>query len=244
MPDLKVCLEAYQSLTAHTDALCSEANNHLRISCHASIGTLGEDELITDFGAIHPEIRIEELVDIYGRPAGKAALEGIDLAFSLLREEDLLAMQKQRELTVLPLRKIRPQILLSRYHKAALHDSVDLGDLSDETFLFRSPPGTSIASIDDMLLQLFISACASEGFSPNISFCQLRSNTVFNMVSAEMGILLLMYPPYTLPENTVLLPLSKEYYSVIFAAYCYKDNRSPALRNLLDFLKNRADPIL
>ena len=240
MPELRKCSEAFKALFAHADALRQKDDNHLRVSCHAGIGSLGEDELITDFCSLCPSIRVDQNVDKDGKLPGKSSLEGVDLVFSLMSAEELFKFRQNRELDILPLRECSPQVLLPKSHPAAQGDSVDLKSLRNETFLFRPILGDVKEGSDGKQLQLFISACGSEGFSPDIRFVQLRSATVISMVSAGLGALLLMCRPSFLPENAVLLPLSKNYYTSILCVYYYKNNASPALRSFLNFLRSRS----
>lgn len=240
MPELRVCSDAFKALFAHADALRQKDDNHLRVSCHAGIGSLGEDELITDFCSLHPAMRVDQNVDKDGKLPGKSSLEGVDLVFSLMSAEELLRFRMNRDLDVLPLRECSPRILLPVSHPAAQGDAVDLKALRDETFLFRPILGDVNEGSDGKQLQHFISACGSEGFTPNVRFVQLRSATVMSMVSAGLGALVLMCRPAFLPENTVLLPLRKSYYTSVLCAYYYKNNASPALKSFLDFLRSRS----
>ena len=240
MPELRVCSDAFKALFAHADALRQKDDNHLRVSCHAGIGSLGEDELITDFCSLHPAMRVDQNVDKDGKLPGKSSLEGVDLVFSLMSAEELLRFRMNRDLDVLPLRECSPRILLPVSHPAAQGDAVDLKALRDETFLFRPILGDVNEGSDGKQLQHFISACGSEGFTPNVRFVQLRSATVMSMVSAGLGALVLMCCPAFLPENTVLLPLRKSYYTSVLCAYYYKNNASPALKSFLDFLRSRS----
>ena len=240
MPELRACSDAYKALFAHADALRQKDDDHLRVSCHAGIGSLGEDDLITEFCSLYPGMRVDQIVDQHGLLPGKSSLEGVDLVFTLMSAEDLFKFRKSRDLDVLPLRECAPRVLLPRSHPAAQGDAVDLKALKDETFLFRPIHGDVKEGSDGKQLQLFLSACGSEGFTPDIRFVQLRSATVINMVSAGLGALLLMHQPAVLPDSAVLLPFSKSYYSSILCAYYYKTNASPALKSFLRFLRERS----
>ena len=240
LPELQACSDAFQRLYDHAAAIHQEEGNRLRVFCHAGIGALGEDEIITEFSSCYPEISIAQLVDKYGRLPGKACLDSVDLDFSLLSIDQLNALRKDGELEVIPLREHYPKILLAKKHPAAKGDEVDLSELRDEVFFFRQLPSGNEDNSDHRLLQLFTSACKSEGFTPDIRFVQLRSATVLNMVSAGLGVLPLMNMAGVLPENTVLLPTSKPYYSAVLTAYCYRSSPTPALRNFMRFLREHS----
>lgn len=240
LPDIKACSDALQRLYEHAAAIRQNENTQLKVCSHAGIGTLGEDEMISEFCSFHPDICIEQVVDKYGRPAGKACLDGVDLDFSLLNMDELNELRNDKDLEVVPLRECNLLMLLPKQHKAAQGKTVDLEALRTDAFFFRRIPNDNEDNVYSRFLQLFISACKSEGFTPDIHFVQLRAATVLSMVSAGLGVIPLMNKISALPGNTVLLPISKHYYSAVLTAYCHKRNNSPALRLFLSYLKEHS----
>lgn len=241
IPELQNLADYAQSLLRHAELLRETENSmRLRIGCPNGLSTLGEDEILIDFNAVYPDIAIEQIVSNKPKELWKQLQYGELDAFFTMRpwESRFEKIEENSCVEQIVLEKLHLNLALPAHHTAIQDGKVSLAALKDEVFLFRA---FSPDMRRDPNIQCFISACEKEGFEAKVSFQQMRTSAMFDMVVVGQGILPLMYVPRTIYPGVTIVPSTNEDYAFAKVLYYKKEKQSKALKRFLKFLLQSGD---
>jgi len=237
LPDLQSLADSADRLVKHGCALANAKHQTLVLFSPDNLSALGEDELLAGFCAAHPEISVRQLMK---RTSSQVLIERIlageaDGFFTLLGEKTEPPSAGPPSLAFVNWGTAYLNFALPS-NFPAIHDGVvDLGSLTNETFIFRPLQKSNTGSGPQ--ISHFIAACQEEGFNPKIRFVQMRQSAVFNIIAAGQGVAPLMHIPKTIYPGVVVVPCSKHYYSFSKVLYYQKDCPSAALKKLIAYLR-------
>ncbi|MGY4103345.1 LysR substrate-binding domain-containing protein [Nocardia sp. R16R-3T] len=155
----------------------------VRFGFPLTLGPISMPSLLADFHATAPRIRLH-LVQAHGEALAELIRDGrLDLAVMIPSPTDLPAIVLGHQ---------RIHLYVARHHHLAAHATIDLADLSGETFI-ANPPTYH-------LRQLFDSWCAEAGFTPNVAFEITEFETLRSLVAHGLGVALLPGPETPHPD--------------------------------------------
>lgn len=236
LPDLQSLAAGADRLVRHGCALANAKHQTLTLFSPAALGALGEDELLADFSAAHPDISVKQYMK---KTSSQVLIERIlsgeaDGLFALLGEKAEPPYADSPHLALVNWGTAYLNLALPVNSPAIQNGTVDLASLADETFIFRPMQKDNMDSGPQ--IHHFIAACQQEGFTPKIRLVQMRHPAIFDIIASGHGVAPLMHIPKTIYPGVVVVPCSKHYYSFKKILYYQKDHPSAALKKLIDYL--------
>ena len=212
-------------------ALKEEENGRLILGVIPSMVQYKITDLLVHYNSLWPD----SLVKIIEADTSDllSALRDGRCSMAFLRDSDDFPISDE-EFTKLPYMSDTAAVILPASHPLAAEESVMLSQLKDERFIMLQE--TSI------LRRIFHDACMKAGFRPNIIFDCQRMDSIFDLVSKEMGISLIMDHHLEIPgKNIVKKPLVPTLESRVFL--CYPKNARPnrAGTQLIKLIKPQDD---
>ncbi|HIS39598.1 MAG TPA: LysR family transcriptional regulator [Candidatus Aphodovivens avistercoris] len=238
LPDFEALERDGALLVLHAADMKEHAEQKLRIGCLSGWSTFGEDEIIIGFTERNPGSSIEQVVGSMPFLLDllmTRRLDGLFVALAEPRERlDLGEGYRFQDIW-----DLRLKIACSESHPAAGRGCASLVDFKDDLFLFRKARSTRE---DDVKLRCFIDACASEGFTPEIEYVDVRPSMAFGMVSSGLCVAPLMFKPKTVRPGVRLMRLDKDYYHFSVKFVYHADNDSELLARFVRFLQRHRSP--
>lgn len=234
MPFFEEVQQATRSLMNKAAAISKDGELILRVACPNGMSTLGEDEILLKFGAIHNVIKIEQLADSNLHTLQMLKDHQIDAGFVARVDDFEYSEMFAKTWEIIDIREFRMKIALSERHPLAKQDDLTLSDFKNDSFLFKSYR-------DDMRTDpkviSFIEACRMEGFDPKIKFIEGRGSLLFGLVASGKYVAPLMHKPRISRQDVHIKQLGKDYYHFKLQLFYDKSNDSAALRTFIDFVK-------
>ena len=117
-------------------------------------------------------------------------------------------------------------------HPLAKAESVSLGQLKQESFLFLTK--------GSMMYSFAMSGCKSAGFSPRIAFTGHRAENIVDLVSRGMGIGLLTRQPLSFIDtrNVSVVDVVPQFTTAISLAYKEEQSLNASARQFLNYYKS------
>lgn len=155
----------------------------VRFGFPLTLGPVSVPSLLADFHANAPRIRLH-LVQAHGEALADQIREGhLDLA---------VMIPSPVELPAIVLGQQRIHLYTGRDHRLAAHETIDLTELAEETFI-ANPPSYHLRGLLD-------SWCADAGFTPAVALEITEFETVRALVAHGLGIALLPEPETSHPD--------------------------------------------
>ncbi len=146
------------------------------------------------------------------------------------------SLKTRRDVESLVLENFRMVVAMYNGHPLSQHLQLRRSDLSGEKLLYFSKSEGADSVDDAVFMQLYKDA----GFQPSFVFRSTDIESVLMMITAEQGISIL--PDFFTnklkgADNLVFIPLVGEAENEELAAFWRTDNQNPALKSLVDHLK-------
>jgi len=232
LPQLESLANCAENLIRQAQQLRESDLKRIRIGCPNGLSTLGEDELLTDFNVINPDISIEQVVSYTSEMLSQMQYSALDAVFTLMDPEEF-SNKAEAGVGSIVLGKLSLNIALRANHKAIENGKVKLSKLADEVFLFRK---FDKDMQKDSKVRYFDSACKKIGFEPKLQFLNMRNSAMFDMAAAGQGVIPLMHIPKTIYPGVEVLPVEDTDYTFYKVVYYRKNHQSPALKRFVEFL--------
>ncbi|BBH21734.1 putative HTH-type transcriptional regulator YwbI [Paenibacillus baekrokdamisoli] len=172
----QMIIQSMENLLSAVADLSQMKTGKFRLGLPPVIGSSFFPEIIAQFHALHPQIKIE-LIEEGGKLIERSLLEGnIDLGIVVLPVDEQL-------FEIVPIIQRELKLVVNIKHPLAGRNKVNLQELQNEAFiLFRQG-----FAIHDRVRE----ACIRKGFEPNISYESTQWDLMSEMVIANLGISLL-----------------------------------------------------
>ncbi|TWJ17580.1 LysR substrate-binding domain-containing protein [Geobacter argillaceus] len=185
-------------------------------------------DALKKFRGNHPRVELSVRDMLPGDQIAALRNREIDLAFVGNPCEEL-----DNEFDILIIQEIPLQAALPATHRLAGEVAIDLKDLERDAFLGLVEgkfPGRN---------QTISNACIKAGFRPVLTHKASSLVEVVGMIGAGMGVCLMPSDVSSQPHpNVVFVPLNDDIEPVRLATVWLPDNKNPALRYLLECLKD------
>jgi DNA-binding transcriptional LysR family regulator len=224
-PQLKDLLLRYDSLLREAREF-STGKQILRVVCLPLLGQYEITPALRRFEMEHPGIELK--VTEEEEPGFLKSLESCDF---VITREKILPPRYQRW----PIAKDELALFVNENHPLAGRNTVTLDLLRNETFMLM-PKYTSI-------YQQCMELLSSAGIPFRLDSCA-RIETIISNIECGRCVSLLMARAEGVFRSSLIrvIPLDPPCPSVIVAAYCGLNEKEPAARLFVDFLRNSAQP--
>jgi len=228
------CLSKIQAEYNRMRNIASDAANGtscIALSCPCGFSTLGEDELISIFSALYPEI-IVRLLSRNDKACQELLLCGdADVSIRMLSDAQLEQFSRQKEMCCIKLADTQLGVVLRENHPAIQNGKVKLSALRDELFLFYAFKDKMDA---DPKIEEFQNACRAEGFEPHLRFSrEIRPSAAFALAANGVCAIPLMHAPNVKYAGTCYTLFDRDYYSFSIVLIYLRSNSSPALKSFV-----------
>lgn len=218
-------MDAYNQLVVDLSIFSSYSGGKLSIATLPVMAQYNITSLIAAFRRLNPMVNM--IIDEREGNEIIPALEGNTYEFAFMRSDNL----DMAKFDILPLFTDKLYLVLPLNHKYARCDSVSLSMVKDEGFLFLDK-GT-------MLYDICVDACEHAGFSPNVLYTGTRVENIAELISAGMGISLLMgkVVTYLKNPNIAIIPFKESVVSHISLVRIKKRKISKPAKLFYDFIE-------
>lgn len=197
-------------------------HGRLRMGVHALISGSFLDMLLGQYHEQHPRIDVEITESTARDAVMQLRADRLDVIF--VAGSPGTPDYHSRRIWSEPLLAALPS-----NHRLAKREGVTWGDLASETFLVRQG-GSGPQAHDHIVLRL-----AGRWPAPSILRFEVGRDTLMSMIAQGYGSTIVAEAASLIPSPGVtFLPVLDEPEPVVFSAVWLPQNRSPALRNLLD----------
>lgn len=167
--------EGYEQMVAELHNL---RDKNLSIASMPIMAQYGITKLLSGFSNKHPSIHLSVIES--GNDNIYFGLENHNYELAFIRRDNL----DITKMDVIDIFKDELVLIMSNQHALSKKSSVSLHEFKDDEFLFLSRETT--------LYDYSYNACIRAGFEPNIVFTGTRGENIAELVSANMGVALLM----------------------------------------------------
>jgi len=217
LPCAEQMLKQFGQLIAISDKVCG---NTLRIATLPFYASFGFAEIMSEFIADHPDIKLT-VDDCNGSEImSRLRYENYELAFSGLLYLDAskiksIRIQSNELVAVLP-----------KTHALANREQIAITELRDELFQILQP----VSGVH----RIIVDFCKAHGFEPKLGYGATREDSILSLVERGIGISLLnkLYVESNNRPTITAIPLSEKLF-LDYGIVCLRDRRLSAPAKML-----------
>ena len=223
----KDLLYTYNKIIKDMKEFVYSQESSLSIGAIPLMAQYGIIPLISSFNKKFPNINIDIIEKDDEELLTHINSSKIDLAFvhSNTIDEDLY--------NLVPLFKDQLVLVVSKNHRFASKEYIDICDLCDETFILLSSSST--------LYNLCTEECCKAGFTPTTAYTNCKLETIIELVSEGLGVTLLMSKvvEYFKNPKLKLIPLKDAVINEISLITPKGNKMSKSTELFVDFIENK-----
>lgn len=237
LPRFQEMQEVYEKIILETRHFETGNEADITIGMPNGWSTLGEDEIITGFNLVHPEINPKAYMSGNTQEMLHELIEeNIDAFFTMMTTDQVSHMEANPELGLIIMETLHLNIGVPSEHPAICDGKVSLADLKNEVFLFKE--SCHVKRESDPKIYHFLVACEKAGFEPNMRFIDSRSQAALSIVAAGRGVMPMMFNPTMTYPGVCVLPVEGDPYH-FKRVLCYrKNNKSKTLALFKQYVKD------
>jgi len=236
IPLLQVMDYDHENVLSKVKELSHQKTGKLTFACPTPIGTLRDEDVLSDFFFLHPQIDVTHFSISIQEILHRMGKNEIDAGMGIVMADPKLngvfnSVDFADDLEFIPIESLEMHLAFSEKHPMAGKDVVKLSDFKNDTFVFKVDGGE--VWNNGGRLAAFQAFCREEGFEPKIRVLDgMRNKTIIKVVEQEK----LICPIWNNIDfffrgrGIVSAKLSRNYMPARSMVFYRKSNHSPELK--------------